>query len=104
MGGNNYSCTFKHGIDSNGLVVKSEYAEAESPFKIVCNARIDFVYSDVNAKVYKTIRGPVQNGCTNVLPRKVNPGILQTGKACALLYGSGDLRATQCHNVFSVQQ
>jgi len=101
LGGNNFSCTFEHGINSSGLYIDSEFADAESPFRIICNARIDFQYSDLNGQNYKTDRAPIKNGCTNDLNRTVHPGPVRAGKSCAMLYSNADLVATQCHKVFA---
>lgn len=95
------SCVFEHGITGTGLRISEEFAEVEAPFRTVCNSRIDFQYSDVSGRIYKTDRSPtVRSGCTIIERRWVRPGNVRAGKACALLYTNADLVATQCHNVF----
>lgn len=95
------SCVFEHGINSKGLVVTQEYADAEGLPATMCNIRIDFQYSDVDGDVYKTDRAAyTRPGCTSQFHRYASPQTLRPGKACAILYSNSNQVAMQCHNIF----
>ncbi|GAA2290022.1 hypothetical protein GCM10010415_71950 [Streptomyces atrovirens] len=96
-------CFLTHTIKGSGKRITSQLAGVDcvgvaATFSQFCNWRIDFAYADTNNKTYRTSRGATHAECEGAPLRNAAPQTLSVyGKACAKLYISGTLRATQCH-------
>ncbi|MGW4894747.1 hypothetical protein ACWEQL_21130 [Kitasatospora sp. NPDC004240] len=95
-----------HCTRGTGLRIGSEWA-AYTPAPIglakdrLCNWRIDFVYRDLNNKVYKTVKGKNHPTCEFVGAVEWNAGnrTFKLGTSCAELWIAGTKRGAQCHNI-----
>ncbi|MGQ0480702.1 MAG: hypothetical protein ACT4O0_06705 [Pseudonocardia sp.] len=94
------TCVFEHQIVGKGVELSEQVAEVEGLPPSLCLPRIDFQYSDIKGRVYRTSDGgdPL-SACAAIATRRVTlgPESLLPGKACAILYSSGHELTRQCH-------
>lgn len=88
----------EHTVTGDGLTVPEEWAQAES-FALMCNTRMNFQYYDVNNNRYRVSTGELWDWCGREFNRKVYPGTLRPGRACAVFYASGVEIVRQCHQI-----
>lgn len=98
-------CFLTHGIEGSGKRVTSQLGGVDcvgvaATFSQFCNWRIDFAYADTDNRTYETSRGATHAVCESAPLRHGGARTLSAyGKACAKLFLSGKLRATQCHYI-----
>lgn len=100
--------TLGHFIKGKGRKVERQEASVQDVFGADtsggewCNWRIDFRYSDTNAKTYLIRKGRTHNSCQwSDVGRVDNTShtLKHYGKACAALVIGGRDVAVQCHNI-----
>lgn len=99
-------CFLTHGIDGDGLNVNHENAGTDCAGTAYlwggfCNWEIDIEYKNLDGRVYGTRPGMFHSTCEyNVFEKwTARYHALVAGKACAVLWVGGAVRARQCHNI-----
>lgn len=98
-------CMFTHIVRGSGRKITYQNAGVDCGFvgamsSGFCNWRIDFIYADVNNRIYRTSRGRTHSECKIDPMRNNSPQTLpRYGKACAHLHVNGVRRVSQCHHI-----